>query len=284
MRKDLSFAVRIAAIVLGLAVHVSAQADADLAKASQNPLGTVINVPFENDTYFGIGPSDATANILNLKPVYPVRIGDINLINRFIIPYFWTEGQNADVPPGGTIDFDPAGRGNIAKGSADGLGDITYTGFLSPADSGPWIWGMGPVLVLPTASEERWASDKWQAGVGVVALSMPGNWVVGMLAQNVWSFAGSDSAADVNSFLFQYFINYNMESGWYLTSTPIITANWESDSDNTWTVPFGGGAGRMVRFGKQPVDFKLAGYWNVEKPENAGDWSLQFQVKFMFPK
>jgi len=120
--------------------------------------------------------------------------------------------------------------------------------------------------------------------VGAVALSMPGNWVVGGMLMNLWSFAGPSDANDVNKLIFQYFINYNLDKGWYLTSTPLITANWEADSDNRWTVPFGGGVGRLVKFGNQPVDFKLQAFSNVEKPENVPDWSAMFAVKFLFPK
>lgn len=137
---------------------------------------------------------------------------------------------------------------------------------------------------MPTASEDRYSSDKWAAGPAFIALTMPGNWVTGFLIQNVWSFAGESDAADVNKFLFQYFINYNLDKGWYISSTPIITANWEADSENRWTVPFGGGIGKLVKFGKLPVDLKLAGYWNAEKPEFAPDWNLQFTIKFIFPK
>ena len=61
-------------------------ADEDLAKQSQNPLATVVSVPFENNFYLGIGPSDATAYILNMKPVYPMNFGSVNLINRLILP------------------------------------------------------------------------------------------------------------------------------------------------------------------------------------------------------
>lgn len=113
---------------------------------------------------------------------------------------------------------------------------------------------------------------------------MPGKWVLGVLAQNVWSFAGDEDAADVNIFLFQYFVNYNFDRGWYLSSTPVITANWEADSENRWTIPFGGGIGRMVKFGMLPVDFKLAAYYNIEKPKFGPDWNLQFTVKLLFPK
>lgn len=169
-------------------------------------------------------------------------------------------------------------------GSAFGLADITYTAYLSPKESGAWIWGIGGALVLPTATEDRYSSDKWSAGPAFVTLAMPGKWVTGFLIQNVWSFAGDSDAASVNKFLFQYFINYNMDNGWYLSSTPVITANWESDSDNQWLVPFGGGIGKLVRHGKLPVDYKLVAYWNAEKPKHAPDWNLQFTIKFLLPK
>jgi len=82
----------------------------------------------------------------------------------------------------------------------------------------------------------------------------------------------------------QYFINYNFESGWYISSTPTITANWEADSDDRWTVPFGGGIGKLVRFGKLPVDIKAQAFWYAEKPDGAADWTLQLQFKLLFPK
>ena len=85
----------------------------------------------------------------------------------------------------------------------------------------------------------------------------------------MWSYAGDDDAPDVNFFSFQYFINYNFKSGWYLSSTPTITADWEADSEDRWTVPFGGGVGHLVKFGKQPVDLKLQGFYNVEKPKGS---------------
>ena len=113
---------------------------------------------------------------------------------------------------------------------------------------------------------------------------MPGNWVVGGLIQNIWSFAGPSDAPDVNKFTFQYFVNYNLSNGWYLTSTPVMTADWEKSSGEQWTIPLGGGIGKLARFGKQPVDFKLQAFGNVEKPEGGPEWSLQFAVKFLFPK
>ncbi len=113
---------------------------------------------------------------------------------------------------------------------------------------------------------------------------MPGSWVIGALASNVWSVAGDDDRADVNSFLGQYFINYNYPSGWYLTSAPIITANWEADSGEKWTVPFGGGIGKVFRIGKQPMNINTQVFYNVQRPTNGARWQWRFQIQLLFPK
>jgi hypothetical protein len=277
------FFYMIFSVLLMLSTITGAMADGDLAKQSQNPLGTIISVPFENNFFFGIGPTDATGYVLNMKPMYPANLGNWNLINRFVIPVMYSEGQNIDLVPGDPLLTDYSQINDIIGGSEFGLGDITYQAFLSPSKPGKFIWGLGGAFVVPTATADRYSSDKWSAGPALVGLTMPGKWVIGGLAQNVWSFAGSGEDS-VNKFLFQYFVNYNLDAGWYLSSTPTITANWEADSDNRWMVPFGGGVGKVTKFGKMPVDMKLVAYWNAEKPDFGPDWSMQFTVKFLFPK
>ena len=243
------------------------KATQDLAKESQNPISTLISVPFENNTTFNNGTEDAIVNILNIKPVVPLSIGENwNLINRLIVPVIYQEERF----PG--------------EGDVFGLGDFTYQGFFSPKKAGKLTWGLGPQLQLPTGMD-RLTSNQWALGPAAVGLMMPGPWVVGLLVSNVWNIGGGyEDAQDVNFFTAQYFINYNMKGGWYLTTAPIITANWEADSDNTWTVPFGGGVGRVFKIGKQPVNLKVAGYYSVERPDNASDWNLQAQLTFLFPK
>ena len=111
---------------------------------------------------------------------------------------------------------------------------------------------------------------------------MPGRWVIGSLFSNVWSFT-DDKKVEV--FTWQYFVNYNLDEGWYLTSSPLITANWKADSDNTWTVPFGGGFGRVFRLGSQPLNASLQSFYNVEEPDAVGpEWTVRFQLQFLFPK
>ena len=255
------------------------EGESDLAKQSQNPIGNLVSLPFQNNTSFGIGPDDAISNVLNIQPVYPVGLSKkFNLINRGIVPLIYQEAVFSEVGD-----------------SRSGLGDISYTGFISPSQPGKIIWGVGPSFLFPSATEDSWASEKWSGGAGVVVLTMPGSWVLGVLVQNVWSFAGDDDAESVNLMTLQPIINYNLNKGWYLTSVPVITANWTASSSNRWTVPLGGGFGRIVRWGKQPLDLSMQAFYNVEKPkpriadapnlQNQGEtWTLRLQLKLLFPK
>ena len=254
-------------LLLAATALAAEQNSQDLAKASQNPIANLISLPIQNNTNFGIGPDDETQNILNIQPVWPVSLNETwNLITRTILPVVSQPG----ILTGG-------------EGRVNGLGDTTFTGFFSPKDSGDITWGVGPVFLIPTATDDALGSDKWGAGPALVVLTMPGKWVIGSLFSNVWSFAGSGDQ-DVNLFTWQYFINYNLADGWYLTSAPIITANWEASSGEKWTVPFGGGFGKLFKIGKLPVNGSAQAYYNVEKPTYGADWTLRLQLQFLFPK
>ena len=117
-----------------------------------------------------------------------------------------------------------------------------------------------------------------------MALAQPGHWTVGALVNNVWSIAGSGGRPSVNQMLLQYFINYNMKKGWYITIQPILTANWEASSGNVWTVPFGGGLGRIMKLGFQPVNLTAQFYGNAVFPSQTSSWSMRLQIAFLFPK
>lgn len=129
-------------------------------------------------------------------------------------------------------------------------------------------------------TDDRLGPDEWGAGFSALALSMPGNWVVGALASNVW---GED---DVNLLAIQYFVNYNMSGGWYLTTSPLITANWDADSNgDRWTIPVGGGFGRVFFLGSQPINMNLQAFYNIEERNNVGPaWSVRGVMQFMFPR
>jgi hypothetical protein len=146
------------------------------------------------------------------------------------------------------------------------------------------IWGAGPAFVFPTATNDILGQGKFSLGPSFVALAQPGHWTLGFLVNNVWSLAGSGNRPDVNQMLLQYFINYNMKRGWYLSFSPIITANWKASDDNVWTVPFGGGIGRVMKLGFQPVSILAQFYGNAIHPPGASPFGLRVQIAFLFPK
>jgi hypothetical protein len=199
----------------------SALADQDLGKQSQNPIGNMISLPMQNNTYFGVGPAEEWANSFQLQPVYPVSFGKINLINRGIIPVNYIAEQEGIIPTSTQVENSVV---TFSTDSVGGLGNITYQGFFSPAKPGKVIWGAGPVIQFPTATDDHLGTDKWSGGPGFVALAMPGNWVLGVLGYNLWSFAGPSDEENVNFFLFQYFFNYNLSNVWSNSaSSPLIS-------------------------------------------------------------
>jgi hypothetical protein len=214
-----------------------AQGGEDLRARLQNPIGSLISLPFENTLDFG-------------------------------------------APDG--IVVPPAIPEGVQGSRVFGLGDINYSLFLSPARPGKVIWGVGPSLTFPTATDNQLGSRKWSAGPAVVVLTQPPPWSLGVLIGNLWSFAGDSDRRDVNQFILQPFVNYNLAQGWYLTTDPVITANW--NADDRWTVPLGGGVGKQFTIGKQPVNVKLQVHYNVVRPDNAPHVALKFAVQLAFPK
>jgi hypothetical protein len=238
-----------------------------LAEAAQNPIADMISVPFQNNFVFGMGPDDDFGNILNVQPVIPIEATENwNLITRTIMPVIYSP----EITPG--------------TGAAIGLGDINETLFLSPSKPSKVIWGAGPTFTFPSATATKLGSEKWSVGPAVVALSITGKWVYGALVNNQWSYAGNDDRQDYNVMLMQPFCNYNLPKGWYLTSSPIITANWESNSNNRWTIPIGGGVGKILNIKKQPFNIQLQGYYNIAKPSTGGKWTIRLQVQLLFPR
>ena len=169
-------------------------------------------------------------------------------------------------------------------GGEYGLGDMNPTFFLSPGKPGKLIWGVGPAFVIPTATSTILGQGKLSMGPSVVLLTQPPHWTLGVLINNVWSVAGSEHRPPVNQMLLQYFINYNLKKGWYLQMAPIVTANWRASSGNVWTVPVGGGVGKIMKLGFQPINWQVEFYGNAVYPSGGSSWTMRMQIAFLFPK
>jgi hypothetical protein len=234
-----------------------------LARAAQNPVADMISIPFQDNVGLGYGPRNKdTQNVLNIQPVIPLHVTeDWNVITRTILP----------------IVTQPSFTGGAGT---TGLGDLTVTAFLSPRSPGHLIWGVGPVASFPTATSPFTGSQStWGLGPSAVVLAMPGHWVLGVLVNQIWSVAG----ASASQMLIQYFVNYNFEGGWYLTTSPILAADWNAASGQEWVVPFGAGGGKIFRIGKLPFNGNVSAYYNAVRPDIGPEWTLRVQLALLLP-
>ena len=264
MKKGLLFGLAVF-LFAGIFFSTTAMgADIELAKKSQNPVANMISLPLQFNFNFGMGEYNRSQMVFNIQPVVPLKLNNkINIINRFILPVI----NQPDVME--------------SSGSTFGMGNLNYTAFLTPAAPGALIWGVGPAFSIPTGTSPQLGGKDFGLGPSVVALTMPGHWVLGLIANQIWSYR-KDS--HLNSFFMQYFINYNLPQGWFVGTSPSLSANWNAAEGEKWTVPFGLSIGKVTRFGKQPIKLSLGGYYNVVRPTYGADWTIQFQMVLLFPK
>jgi len=242
----------------------------ELAKKLQNPIGNLISVPFQSNTNFTVGPNKGTQEILNIQPVIPFHITpDWNIITRAILPLVWNPSYQ---PAASVVPF--------------GTAPIVASAFLSPAKPvNGWVWGVGPVTQIPTVSNASLGSNVWGLGPTAVLVKLAGPWVSGVLVNNIWSLGGTSQLGGTkyNNFLMQPFVNFNMKGGWYVGTSPILTANWLTTGNNAWTIPLGANVGRVIKVGgKLPINLSLGGYANVVHPELGATWQLRTQITAIF--
>jgi hypothetical protein len=241
---------------------------AELAKELSNPLASLISVPvqYNRDEYGGVNDG-ASRSTLVMQPVFPFSLNeDWNLITRTLIPLV----DQQDFP--------------AAALNESGLGDTTSSLFFSPKSptAGGWIWGAGPVLLLPTASEDVLGTEKWGLGPTAVALKQTGPWTIGFLGNHIWSVAGDDDRADVNATFLQPFVSYVTQTKTTIGLTTESTYDWESDQ---WSVPVIVQVAQLFKIGPQILQLAVAGKYWAEAPDNGPQgWGLRVQLTFLFPK
>jgi len=248
--------------------QASAANQESLRKAALNPIASLISVPVQNNMNFATGPNnDRIQNVLNIQPVIPVKLSpNWNMIIRAITPIIYQPDTTTET------------------NGAFGLGDMNPSFFFSPAKASKLIWGVGPTFILPTATSHTLGQGKLQIGPTFVLLVQPGKWTLGSLFNNTWSVAGQSDRPATNQGYFQSFINYNLNQGYYLTWQPTITFNWKAEGANRWLVPFGGGIGRIMKLGQQPVNIGIQAFANPIRQPNSSPFSLRLQLVFLYPK
>jgi hypothetical protein len=251
------------AMLLVVPPPAAAQTADELAKQTQNPVASLISVPLQGNWDFGLGDRDATGTLLNIQPVMPFGISkSTNIIFRVIMP----------------LTSQPASNGL----RINGLGDIVATAFFSPAKSGRIIWGVGPVLLLPAATNNSLGTEKFGLGPSVVLLTQPGKWTLGLLFNQIWSMSGANDRNDVNSTYLQPFANYNLGSG--LSAGVSLEATGNYEADETWTTPLLFSVSKVTLLGKRPVSFSVAAGPAVVSPDAGASWRFRMSATFLFPR
>jgi len=253
----------IVATLLLLPAPTAAQTADELAKQTQNPVASLISVPLQGNWDFGLGDRDAVGSLLNIQPVMPFGVStSTNVILRVIMPL-------TSQPTSGTERI-------------NGLGDIVATAFFSPAKSGRIIWGVGPVFLLPAATNASLGSEKLGIGPSVVALTQPGKFTIGILYNQIWSVSGANDRDDVSSMFLQPFLNYNLGGG--LAAGVAVEASANFEADEAWTAPLLFSISKVTLLGKRPVSFALAAGPMIASPAGGADWRFRLGATFLFPR
>jgi hypothetical protein len=240
--------------------------DADLAKKLSNPVASMISVPFQFNWDAGIGPKDADRVLLNVQPVVPFSLNeDWNLISRTILPITYLDSTADGVD------------------SAFGLGDTVQSFFFSPKKptKGGWITGVGPALLLPTATEDAFKSKQWGLGPTAVALRQHDGWTYGALANHIWGVNDPNDREQVNATYLQPFVSYTTPNAVTFVALTETTYDWKSEQ---WTVPIIAAVSKLTSIGDQKVSFQLGGRYYADAPEGGPDWGLRFTATLLFPK
>ncbi|MEI6890761.1 MAG: hypothetical protein V5783_01200 [Pontiella sp.] len=257
---------QIGSIIFMAAASALADEKTYWAQTAQNPMADLMKLSIRNSYDFNAGKKEA----VNFRVAFqPSMVSEIstgwNLVNRLDIPFLYQPGR--------------------ITGEKDsfGLGDITYESWFGPSSGQPFFWGLGPVVQIPTATDNQIGTKKWSAGLTANTTVVRGPIVAGIRANHLWSFAGPDHREKVNRTTIEYYCYANLGNGWWIGTAPINTANWEASSNNIWTIPLGGGFGKLI--GKRrPINLKFEAYSYAESPNGEADWSLMLGVDFLIPE
>jgi len=249
-------------------INVNAQTEEEkIAQQLQNPLASITSLPIQHNFTNGIPGLESSTYTMSLQPVMAVDYGKFSIVHRgvFGVSYL-PKSESGDAHKMGVTDFN-------------------YSFFFAPKKKlGKLAWGIGPSLDMPTATDPLLGSGKWSVGGSIVGVYQQNKWTLDMVFRQTMSFAGDEDRGNVSRFVGQTLIAYSLGNGWVVNTYPTITANWNAEKGQKWTIPVGGGINKLVFFGKMPVNFGAQYYQNVVRPDYAGKSEFRLITTFVFSK
>jgi hypothetical protein len=246
-----------------------AGSDENVAKQLANPIANLVSIPLQFNWEQGVGVNDDLRTVINFQPVVPFTLNEEwNVIGRMILPYV----NQPSLIPGAS--------------ATSGTGDMLLSLFFSPTKPGVAIWGVGPVVALPTTTDPFLGSGKWSAGPTAVVLKQSGQWTYGALINHLWSFADTGDIArnDVDQTYLQPFLAYTTKTAVTYNISSESTANWEAASGEEWTVPITLSVSKVTKLGPFPFSFSVGAGVFVETPEGGPEWRLRFTATLILPR
>ena len=265
------FLLRSLTLLLAFAEPARAQAPqggdamAEIAKNLANPVADLVNVPFQSNWDYNVGTTKETLYTLNVQPVVPINLDErYMLITRTIVPYV---SYNALTP--------------FTQG-AGGLSDTQLSVFLSTRETVKgWILGAGPVLLFPTATSRDTGTGKWAAGPTIVVGRQDKGWTLGLLANQMWSFAGPESRKSVNALFLEPFLMYTTKT---YTTVGVFTETSYDFVGNSWKVPVDAILSQVLMVGGLPFSITVGGRYWAETPAGGPDWGFRLNLTLIFQK
>jgi hypothetical protein len=244
--------------------------ESQLAREVANPISKLQAIPVQYLTELGVGPANLARTTLSIQPLLAVAVSDdISIVSRTRVPFV------------SSPDLTAMGGAYTA-----GMGDTTERLFFVPRPTAGILWGIGPTVLLPTATARDLGAGHFAAGVNAAVITQPHPFTFGVLAGPIWSIAGPSNRPDIRQLGIAVLGTVDLPRGWYVTTAPVVTFDWSAPSPgNMWTVPVGGGAGKVFRIGDVPIDLSIGAYWNVIRPDTpaAARGNTQLQLAMLLP-
>ena len=247
--------------------QTSAPSDEELAKEAKNPFADLIQVQVGNDFGFGGDTGSGLQYDMTLQPIIPIKISDgWNLITR------------------STFSVASLPESDSGTGRITGASDLLTEFYFSPDKQTPFIWGFGPVLGIPTASNTSLGTGKWTLGPAFAIIKQTEHWQYGVVVYHSWSIAGSKNRGNVSSTYLQPALYYTWGAGWTLGLDAESTYDSNAARGERWTVPVQASISKVTKFLGQPVSLSLGVIPYADAPAGSPSIAVNFTMALLFPR